>query len=235
MVSFCIAAACAAAGPAPAAAADPPTVDPNTACATGFSAIRIDGDPNAVIVVAEDLPGSLSGTITAYGRETMWSGTIGRAAETERLGAREASLIVRAEGPIEGVEFTPSWATCTFHAGTRARYRSERRADDIQRPELVASNPQPAEPATCSVPYVSTAVLHAFEPDMPREPIVGTVKVAVALDEQGVPRYTRVVSSPGIALNAPSVNAALRSRYVAAVFRCKPVTSGYEFSVAFVG
>jgi hypothetical protein len=51
------------------------------------------------------------------------------------------------------------------------------------------------------------------------------VKVAVALDEQGVPRYTRVVSSPGIALDAP-VNAARRSTYVAAVFRCKPVTAG---------
>jgi hypothetical protein len=59
------------------------------------------------------------------------------------------------------------------------------------------------------------------------------VRVAVALDDGGVPQFTRIVSSAGRALNQPSTESARHSTYVPAVFRCKPVSSGYEFAVMF--
>src|ERR1700679_4216463 len=74
--------------------------------------------PYAVMVPLNGPAGPFSGTITAYGHETKWTSTIGRAAVTEHFERPEASVIVRADGPIEGVEYTPTWASCTFHAGT---------------------------------------------------------------------------------------------------------------------
>jgi hypothetical protein len=96
VVSLCLAVACGAAFTASPAGADPAAVDPNTACATNFSALRVDGDPNAVVIVADSLAGPFRGTITAYGHETKWTGTIGRAAVTEHYRQPEASFIVRA-------------------------------------------------------------------------------------------------------------------------------------------
>jgi len=234
VVSLCLAMACVAAFTASPAGADPPAIDPNTACATNFSALRIDGDPNAVVVVADDLAGTFSGTVTAYGHQTKWTGTIGRAAVTEYEAYSEASLIVRADGPIEGVEYTPTWASCTFHAGTRPRggYDDHR---DIQRPVLVVTSPVAIEPVTCTVPFRSTGVVHAPEPIAPQSRVSGFVRVAVALDDQGIPRFTRVVSSQAAVLNTPSVNAARQSTYTATVFRCQPVPGGYEFAVMFSG
>lgn len=65
-ISLGIVLACAALSTSagPARAVDP-TIDPNTACATGFVAIRVAGDPDAVIVRASDLAGPFQGTITA--------------------------------------------------------------------------------------------------------------------------------------------------------------------------
>jgi hypothetical protein len=65
VISLAVALACLALVPSPVAAAGPPAIDPGTACATEFSAIKVEGDPNAVVVVAGDLPGPFKGTITA--------------------------------------------------------------------------------------------------------------------------------------------------------------------------
>jgi len=224
--------ACVAVVTASPAGADPSAIDPNTACATDFSALRIDGDPNAVVVVADSLAGPFSGTVTAYGHETKWTGTIGRAVVTEHYGQPEASVIVRADGPIEGVEYTPAWASCTFHAGTRSPGGDDE-SRRIDRPVLTATNPVAVEPADCPVPYRATSVLRAFEPSSPQAAVYGPVSVAVAIDDQGIPQSTRVVSSPGAVLNAPAVDAARRSTYAAAIFRCQPVSSSYVFVVEF--
>src|ERR1700681_2070209 len=109
-----------AGGCPPASAAQAPAIDPRTACATGFAATTIDGDPNAVVVRISDPFHPPAGAITAYGKDTTWSGTIERTAQTEnRWGNREASLIVRADAPIEGIVYAPDWAPCVFRAGVR--------------------------------------------------------------------------------------------------------------------
>jgi hypothetical protein len=221
----------------PAAAQAPAerAIDPNTGCATGFEATRIDGDPSAVVVRIIDPVAPPAGTITAYGADTMWSGTIERSALTEnRYGVREASVTVRADAPIEGIVYAPAWAPCTFHTGVRSRVRYD---PEVQRPVLTLTKPAPVVPAVCARPYLPPTVLKAIEPDTPliamQQRIGGTVRIAVALDEQGVPRFSRVVSSPDKVLNSPSVSSAMHSTYSAAVFRCKPVPSGYEFAVDF--
>jgi hypothetical protein len=216
----------------PANAADPPGPNPIAACASELYATKVAGDPNVVVVRAIDLAGPFTGTITAYGADTMWTAQIERAALTDmRFGGREASINVRAESPIEGIAYTPTWATCTFHAGARPRTSYDTR--DFERPTLTVGNPQAVEPATCARPYVQTTVIHAVEPQTPGFGDTGNVRVAVALDEHGVVRYARVVATAAASLNPSAVDAARRSQYTAAVFRCKPVPSGYQFSVQY--
>lgn len=235
VVSLCVAVACAAvSATAGTAGAVDPTVDPSTACATEFAALRIAGDPNAVVVRASDLPGPFQGKITAFGNATMWSGSIERWNAAERYGMHDASVIVRADGPIDGIEYAPTWASCTFHAGTR---EASDRPWLIDGPTVAVANPQAIDPPSCASPYVPTATLHAFEPDIPPRAaearITGTVHVAVALDENGRPQHARVASSPSVMLNASALNAALQSTYRPEIFRCKPVASGYEFAVEY--
>jgi len=231
-VSLCVALACGGAGAAFAADSGQPAVDPNTACATDFNVIRIGSEPHAVIVQAFDLPAPFTGTITAYGHDTKWSGTVGRWNETTWYGIREASLIVIADGPIEAVEYAPTWASCTFHAGAHARGGNEDDRD-ADRPSLIVTNPAPVDPATCQVPYRSPAVMRTPDTTSPRSDVHGAVRVAVALDEQGAVQFTRVVSSPGAVLDATAVQAARQTTYRAAVFRCRPVSAGYVFTIEF--
>jgi hypothetical protein len=221
---------------APSVAAPAPVVDPRTACATGFAATTIAGDPNAVVVRIIDPVAPPTGTITAYGRDMQWSGTIERSALTEnRYGTREASITVRADAPIEGIVYAPAWAPCTFRAGARPRDGYD--LDDVQRPVLSLSNAQPAPPVTCTRPFAAPTVLHAVEPTTPLAAMQmhaeGTVRVAVALDERGVPQFARIVFTPAGSLNAASIASAMGSTYSPAIFRCEPVPSGYEFSVNF--
>jgi len=213
--------------PGPGAAA----VDSKTACATTFAATKIEDDPNTVVARALDLAGPFSGTITAYGVDRMWTATIERAAVVaKRYGGREASIDVRADAPIEGLVYAPAWASCLFYAGVRPRTGYE--APDVARPLLTIGNPLPVQRASCDHPYVEARVTEAVEPTGPGG-LRGLVSVAVALDERGVPQFTRIVSSAAAMLNASAADAARRSRYANAVFRCKPVPSGYEFNVEY--
>ncbi|MBV9407738.1 MAG: hypothetical protein JO164_02875 [Candidatus Eremiobacteraeota bacterium] len=149
-----------------------------------------------------------------------------------RNGKLEQSLIVRADGPIDGVTLTPTGATCTLYAGVRAVDGYD--PPDVSRPELVLTDPQSVEPVTCKRPYLPTAVTHAFEPMTPGNAKVGgTVRIGLALDEHGKPLFAHVISSPGPELDAPSVDAAIRSEYTGAVFRCKPVSGSYAFAVNY--
>lgn len=234
---FFLAQACAvvvAVAPVDAArAAEPPGPNPIAACAAPFYATNVDGDPNAVVVRAIDLGRPLAGTITAYGADTMWTGTIERAAVTEMpYGGQEATISVRADRPIEGIAYTPAWAPCTLYAGVRAAMYYGGR--DVDRPMLTLTNPQPAEPVTCARPYVPVSVKSAVEPQQPASRDVGLVRVAVAIDERGNVRYARIVSSAAASLNPSAVDSARRSEYAPAVFRCKNVPSGYEFNVQYM-
>ena len=216
--------------------ADVPGAAANAACATDFAATAVPGDPNAVVVRIHDPAGPFTGTITAYAGDRVWTGKIERSTTVDRpRSPREVSLVVRAGDPIEGVAYSPDWATCTFHAGTRARNGYD--APDVERPVLSLADPQPVEPASCAQPYVSPVAIHAVEPYIPaiaiQERIQGTVRVGVSLDERGMPLSTRIITSPSVVLNASALNAARRSQYRGAVFRCKPVPSGYEFTVDY--
>lgn len=212
-----------------------PNIDNRTACATDFAVTKIDGDSNAVVVRILDPAAPPAGTISAYGHDRMWTGPVGRSVSTVSNGVREDSFVVRADAPIEGVEYAPSWASCTFHAGTRARNGYDKR-DDVERPVLALANPQPVEPAACAHAYVSPAVTHGVDPMAPAnaDRVTGDVRVAVALDEHGKPQFTRVVSSPSPVLNGVAQDAAKRSEYTGAIFRCKPVPSGYEYAIQFI-
>lgn len=162
----------------------------------------------------------------------MWTVTIDHAVVTDmRYGGRENSLNVRADRPIDGIAYAPAGAHCTFYGGTRPRKGYEAR--DVERPTLTVGNPQPVEPATCEHPYVAASVKQAIEPQAPPFGEPGIVRVGVALDERGVVRYARVVASPSQRLNPSALDAARRSQYSAAVFRCKPVPSGYRFAVDY--
>jgi TonB family protein len=218
----------------PARAVDP-AIDQSTACATEFAAIRVAGDPDAVIVRASDLPGPFRGTITAFGHTTKWSGSIDRWNAADRDGMHDASIVVHADGPIDGIEYAPTWASCTFHAGTRDDGYD--RPQELDRPILVVSDPQPIDPPPCTNAYVPTVVMRAKEPDTPGNAIEagvgGLVRVAVALDEKGTPEHARIARSASDMLNASALDAALHSSFRPAVFRCKPVASGYEFTVEY--
>ncbi len=213
--------------------ANAPAIDPRTACATEFTVTTIDGQPNAVVARALDLTGPFTGTITAYGADRSWTAAIGRVAVVDKkYGGQEASVTVRADAPIDGIQYAPAWATCTFHAGARPKSGNEAR--DVDRPTLAVGNPQPIERVTCRRPYVSATVTHAVEPINPLGNVYGTVRVGVALDERGIPQLTRVIATADQRLNRSAVDAARRSEYAAAIFRCNPIPSGYEFTVDYV-
>ncbi len=222
---------------APAAADVPlPPMATRAACAAPLDATKVDGDPNAVVVRVLDWVGAFSGTLTAYGHDRTWTGTLGQSAMVrKRYGGVERSVTLRADGPIEGVTFTPSWTECTLYSGVRSRNGYD--APDVERPVLALANPQPIEPANCAAPFRSATVLRAFEPQTPamaaQQGIQGTVRVAVWLDEHGVPQFTRVVASPSPIVDRAALDAARRSTYAGAIFRCHPVPAGYQFAVDF--
>lgn len=218
--------------------------DPRIACGTIFSATATE-DRNAVVVRIVDLVQPVDGTIKAYGAERVWTGHVSTSASAvlgpiaSRFGRnftqREDSFLVRAGGPIDGVEFDPSWSTCEFRAGVRKR--SDADAPDVPRPAIVASNATPVEAAACAAPYVEAALVRAMAVDMPpmaaQQGITGIVRVQVALDDRGVATYARVWSSPSAILNSAALTAAKASAYRGAIFRCRPVPSGYEFAADF--
>ena len=165
----------------------------------------------------------------------MWTGTIDHAVVTDmRYGGRETSLNVRADRPIEGITYAPAGAHCIFYTGIRPRNDYEAR--DVKRPTLTVGNPQPVEAATCARPYAAAFVKTAVEPHTPTNvDDRGLVRVAVGLNAFGLVRYLRVVASPSVRLNPSALDAARRSEYGAAVFRCKAVPSGYRFAVEYPG
>jgi hypothetical protein len=232
VLSLGVTLACLALVPSPIAAAGPAAIDPNTACATEFSAIKVEGDPNTVVVVASDLPGPFKGTITAYGRNTSWTGTIGRWAMIEVYGSMQSSLAVHAAAPIEAIEYTPAWASCSFRAGARPRsgYDDER---EIDRPVLTLSNPQPLAPLSCAKPYMPPVVKSAVEPTSPAAGLSGIAKIAMVVGAQGEVQYTHVLSAPSPEAGRAAEDAARHSTFAPALFRCQPVTGGYEFAVMF--
>jgi hypothetical protein len=214
-------------------ASEPPAGFTDAPCTAPFFATTFEGDPNSVLVRAVDLRGSFAGTITAYGSDRTWTATIERAALVDlRDGGREASVVVRADGPIEGIAYAPNWAPCTFRAGTLPRNDYETRGP--QRPVLLVGNMRPLDPASCAKPYVSPTVLRAVEPITPvNAGAAGVVRVAVALDARGAVQSARVIASPSKTLNVSAVGAAARSEYSAAVFRCEPAPGSYEFAIEY--
>ena len=225
---------CVALAPAPAAAADRTGVVQLMPCAATFSVTEITSDRTAVMVHFGEPIGPFTGPITAYGSDRIWVGMVERTATTERYGVHDVSLELHADGPIEGVSYTPDWATCTFRAGTRPRTGYDR---DATSPILTLTNPQPIAPTTCAHPYATAKVTRTVEPTTPamaaQQGISGLVYVAVALDERGVPQAARVVTSPSPILNNASLAATMRSEYTAEVFRCRPVPGGYMFGIDF--
>jgi TonB-like protein len=233
--TFALALACGIAGGAPlgiANAADAPGPNTDAACVKPFFA-TLDGNANAVVVRVVDLGGPFTGTITAYGADRTWSATIERAALIELpYGGSEASVTVRADGPIAGIAYAPAWTTCVFRAGTRSARDYD--APDVQRPILPLGDPHAIAPVTCANPYAAPTVKHAIEPNTPVDVYArGTVKVAVAIDERGIARFARVVESPAAEINASAANAARRSEYSPGTFRCEPVPSSYQFNVGY--
>ncbi|HEV2738094.1 MAG TPA: TonB family protein [Candidatus Elarobacter sp.] len=214
-----------------AGAADPPAVQSKADC-LGIIFATIE-DTNAVLVRVVDLEGPFTGTITAYGSNRMWTGRIERATLVDLpYGGHEASVIVRADGPIEGIEYAPAWGACTFHVGPISRNYYE--AGRMSRPTLVLNDPQPASPVSCAHPYVSPAVTQAVEPQTPSNADAeGTVRIGVALDARGRVRSARVLSSPSATLNPSAVAAATRSEFTGAIFRCVAVPSAYPFGIGY--
>ncbi len=215
-------------------ASEPPAAFATAPCTAPFFVTMFEDDPNSVLVRAVDLAGAFTGRITAYGRDRTWTAMIERAALVDlRDGGREASVVVRADGPIEGIAYAPNWAPCTFRAGTLPRNGYETRA--AQRPILLVDNMRPSDPASCAKPYVSPTVQHAVEPQTPQNAgAAGVVRVAVALDARGAVKSARVIASPSKTLNVSAVGAAARSEYTAAVFRCEPAPGSYEFNIEYV-
>jgi hypothetical protein len=229
MAAVALACAFAAAGFAVATAADAPAAAANADC-VGIVLATAEGR-DAVIVRVVDPDAPLGGTITAYGGDRMWTGQIERGALVDLpYGGHEASVIVRADGPIDGIAYTPT-GTCTFYAGVLGRGYIDERA--ISRPTVVLGSAQPAPPVSCAHPFVLPAVKQAVEPHAPADASGGTVRVAVALDARGSVRFARVLSSPSVTLNASAMSAATRSEYSPAIFRCAAVPSAYPFGVEY--
>jgi TonB-like protein len=222
--------------------------NPRIACGTTFAVIATN-DPNTVVVRITDPAAPIAGTVKAYGTDRVWSGAVTASATTvaydvlprpdirvQGSGTREESFLVRADGPIEAIEFAPSWTSCVFRGGVRAPTNSDPFA--ASRPIVAVTDPAPIEPARCARPYGAAAVIRAANMEMPliarQQGISGTVRVAVALDERGIPTFAQVVSAPSAVLKSPALYAARSSVYLGAIFRCVPVPSGYEFAATFL-
>jgi TonB family protein len=149
------------------------------------------------------------------------------------MSPREDSVLVRAGGPIEGIEFAPSWSSCVFRTGVRPPNNTD--GPEIARPTVVASDSEPLDPIACATRYVAATVMHAARADTPamaqQQGITGTVRVFVSLDERGSIISSRILSSPSAILNNAALATARASTYRGAVFRCKPIPSGYVFAV----
>jgi len=235
--TFALALSCVTVAVAPvtaARAAEPSGARTDVACVKPFFA-TFDEDANQIVVRVIDLGGPFTGTITAYGANRTWSATIERAVLIELpYGGRESSVAVRADGPIEGVSYAPAWTACSFRAGTLPRRSYD--APDVNRPTLTLGNPQSIAPKSCAHPYAAPSVKHAIEPMAPVDyPVLtgAVAMVAVALDERGVARFTRVVASPAAEVNASAADAARRSEYRPATFRCEPVPGSYQYNVGY--
>lgn len=207
-------------------------------CAGTFFATPVQGDPNAAIVrLSNVLPeATTGGTVTAYGRETAWSGNAESLAVVRSGWTYGASFVLRAAGPIEAVTYAPASGACIFRAGVRSRSGYE--APDGATPPVVSvGNPRHLEPWACARPYADAVVLRAVEPMTPQiaeqQGIKGSVVVWVTLDERGTVMSTRIWSSPSAVLNRAALDAARSSTYSRAVFRCTPVRSTYMFTAAF--
>jgi hypothetical protein len=213
-------------------AADAPAPAASAACA-GMLLAAMD-DANAVVVRGVDLDAPFGGTIVAYGADRMWTGQIERAAPIDLpYGGHEASVIVRADAPIQGVAYTPSSGTCTFRAVVLERgYFDNAR---LSQRTLVLGNAQPAPAASCAHPFASAVVKQAVEPQTPANGTPGLVRVAVALDASGNVRSGRILTSPSAVLNASALNAATHSEFAPGVFQCMRVPTAYPFSVYYSG
>ncbi len=181
---------------------------------TPFYATTVDGDPNAVVVRAIDLRGPFTGTIAAYSADTMSTAKIGRAAVIDLpYGGQEASLVVRADRPIDGDRIhAVRGRTCAFRAGTLPSRNYEAR--EVQRPTLAVGDSQPVE----------ARKLQATVRAGVREAGGGTAAAGhqrsrascasrSRLDDHGNVRYARVVDSPSINLNPSAIYAASKSEY----------------------
>ena len=215
--------------------------DPHTYCRAIFAATATD-DPRAVVARIGELPRPFVGTIKAYGADRIWSTTVAASATAVKgvstwghPAPRETSVLVHADGPIEALEFDPAWAPCAFRAGVRKRTPDD--APDVPRPVVYATGGIPIAPATCPQPYVATSLTHTATPHIPamafQQGIAGSVHVGVALDERGAYTAGQVISSPSAVLDQAALDAAKRSSFTPAIFRCQPSPSGYEVTIEF--
>jgi hypothetical protein len=105
--------------------------------------------------------------------------------------------------------------------------------------EVCAKGDLPPDPALCAVPDVPASVVRAAEPDTPvaamQAHVTGRVDVLVSLDAAGRVVDASIVRSASVLLNAPSLAAARKSTYRAALHDCKPVPSQYTFAVDYGG
>ena len=97
----------------------------------------------------------------------------------------------------------------------------------------------PPDPALCAVADIPAEVLRPAEPETPlaaqRDNASGRVEVLVSLDAGGHVVDATIKQSPSNVLNEPSLAAARRSTYRAALHDCKPVPGQYTFTVDYSG
>lgn len=113
----------------------------------------------------------------------------------------------------------------------RAQQLTRARAQDV----VPLDAPVPvADPVACPSPNVPSRTVSAFEPRNPAPGVKATVQVVVLLDTDDKLFGTRVqLSSGNRDLDRAAVDAAARSRFQGAIFRCRHVIGAYIFSVMF--
>lgn len=205
-------------------------------CQYALRATRIPGDPNAAVVRTGYTPMGSGGTVTAYGATTLWSATVERFARVRwGLNREESSFVVRAPGPIEAVVFQPPQASCLSHAPISDRNAED--GPDVERPTVVAGNPESIGPLYCATRYAPPETLFAAQPRIPeiamQQNITGAVRILVTIDDRGKPTRLAVVSSPSGLLNAAAMEAARGSTFRPETFRCHSVPGTYIFSVSY--
>jgi len=93
------------------------------------------------------------------------------------------------------------------------------------------------DPVACARPFQSSNVAHlstrAFRPSASIQRIAGVVSVGVSLDPNGAIVSAEVVRSPSPVLNDIALWAAKAATYNPEIFRCRPVSSSYDFDVEF--